>query len=170
MDSVVRSSSRKQFMDVESERSFKIVGEGERGGMRKHARSTIISWTRAVRAQLDWYREWRQVAVWHEELKGWDNIDINNDGQSLSFQVMIGTIEGVAHGKMGGDGIFPPSMETLQCGAHRRFSKFLHSNSLPDDIYYMTHTFTNTLTISTNLWASLNICTFRIRMSHPLHP
>ena len=41
----------------------------------------------------------------HEELKGWDNIDISSDRQSLSLQVMIGTIEGVAHGKMGGDGM-----------------------------------------------------------------
>ena len=61
MDSVVKLSSRKQFMDVESERSFKIVGEGERGGMRKHAWSTIIARTRAVRAQLDWYGEWRRA-------------------------------------------------------------------------------------------------------------
>ena len=47
-----------------------------------------------------------QVIVWHDELNGWDNIDINRHRQSLSLQAMIDTIEdGVAYGKMGGDGM-----------------------------------------------------------------
>ena len=43
MDSKVRSSSRKPLMDVESERSFRIIDEGERDGTKKHASSTIVA-------------------------------------------------------------------------------------------------------------------------------
>ena len=46
-----------------------------------------------------------QVAVWHEELKGLDNIDIKGHGQSLSLQFVTYRIEeGVEHQKMSGNG------------------------------------------------------------------
>ena len=43
MVSIVRSSSRMPLMDVESERSFRIIDEGEREDLGKHAQTTTVA-------------------------------------------------------------------------------------------------------------------------------